>query len=55
VTDWAHWNREGAGAPWTVGVEEEVMLLDPVTWMPASRSEEVLEALDPAIAEHTSA
>jgi glutamate---cysteine ligase / carboxylate-amine ligase len=55
VSDWARWNRDGAGAPWTVGVEEEVMLLDPVTWMPASRSEEVLEALAPAIAEHTSA
>jgi carboxylate-amine ligase len=55
VSDWARWNRDGAGAPWTVGVEEEVMLLDPVTWMPASRSEEVLAALHPAIAEHTSA
>ena len=47
--------RAGAEAPWTVGVEEEVMLLDPVTWMPASRSEEVLEALAPEIAEHTAA
>jgi glutamate---cysteine ligase / carboxylate-amine ligase len=55
VTDWAAWNPAGAEAPWTVGVEEEVMLLDPTTWMPASRSEEVLEALDPEIAEHTAA
>ena len=31
------------------------MLLDPVTWMPASRSEEVLTALDPEVAEHTAA
>ena len=31
------------------------MLLDPVTWMPASRSEEVLAALDPEVAAHTSA
>ena len=53
MSDWARWNRDVT--PWTVGVEEEVMLLDPVTWMPASRSEEVLEALDPEIAEHTSA
>jgi carboxylate-amine ligase len=53
VTGWARWN-EGI-EPWTVGVEEEVMLLDPVSWMPASRSEEVLEALHPDIAEHTAA
>src|SRR5688572_6694201 len=55
AVNWARWNRAGAEAPWTVGVEEEVMLLDPATWMPASRSEEVLEALHPDIAEHTAA
>ena len=55
VSGWATWNRAGAVAPWTVGIEEEVMLLDPDTWMPASRSEEVLEALDPEIAAHTAA
>jgi glutamate---cysteine ligase / carboxylate-amine ligase len=55
VSDWARWNPAGAEAPWTVGIEEEVMLLDPVSWEPASRSEEVLEALDPAIAAHTAA
>ena len=55
MSDWAHWNPAGAEAPWTVGIEEEVMLLDPLTWMPASRSEEVLEALDPAVGDHTAA
>ena len=55
MTDWAVWNRAGAETPWTVGVEEEVMLLDPVTWMPVSRSEEVLAALDPDVAQHTAA
>jgi carboxylate-amine ligase len=50
---WALWNRSGEA--WTVGIEEEVMLLDPVTWQPASRSEEVLAALDPDVAAHTSA
>ncbi len=50
---WAEWN--GDGEPWTVGIEEEVMLLDPVTWMPASRSEEALAALPPRVGEHTSA
>ncbi|MEA2312731.1 MAG: glutamate---cysteine ligase / carboxylate-amine ligase [Solirubrobacteraceae bacterium] len=52
---WAEWNESVADTPWTVGVEEEVMLLDPVTWMPASRSEEVLAALDEDIVEHTAA
>ena len=31
------------------------MLLDPLSWMLASRSEAVLEALDPEVAEHTAA
>jgi glutamate---cysteine ligase / carboxylate-amine ligase len=55
VSSWSTWNPAGAEAPWTVGIEEEVMLLDPVTWMPASRSEEVLAALDPDVAAHTAA
>jgi carboxylate-amine ligase len=55
VSSWSTWNRAGAEAPWTVGIEEEVMLLDPMSWLPASRSEEVLEALDPEIAQHTAA
>jgi carboxylate-amine ligase len=53
VTHWSDWHR--SSEPWTVGIEEEVMLLDPVTWMPASRSEEVLAALNPEFAAHTSA
>jgi glutamate---cysteine ligase / carboxylate-amine ligase len=55
IPAWAEWNAEASASPWTVGIEEEVMLLDPVTWLPASRSEEVLAALDPRIAEHTAA
>jgi glutamate---cysteine ligase / carboxylate-amine ligase len=55
VSHWSAWNPAAAEAPWTVGVEEEVMLLDPLSWMLASRSEEVLEALDPEVAEHTAA
>jgi glutamate---cysteine ligase / carboxylate-amine ligase len=51
--EWSHWNR--TGPEWTVGVEEEVMLLDPLTWMPASRSEEVLASLDAELAAHASA
>ena len=53
--EWAEWNRDGAGTPWTVGIEEEVMLLDPVTWMPASRSEEAIGSLAADVVAHTSA
>jgi glutamate---cysteine ligase / carboxylate-amine ligase len=55
LPEWAAWNPVAAQAPWTVGIEEEVMLLDAITWMPASRSEEAMTALDPAIARHTAA
>ena len=47
---WAAWN-EGGSAEWTVGVEEEVMLLSPDTWLPASRCEDVLGALPAEVAE----
>jgi carboxylate-amine ligase len=42
---WAAWSRDGAVAPWTVGIEEEVMLVSPQTWLPVSRCEDVLAAL----------
>jgi len=46
---WAEWNQAGAAAPWTIGLEEEVMLLD-ADLQPASRSEEVLAVLAPEVA-----
>ncbi len=49
---WAQWRD---GAPWTVGAEEEVMLLDPRTWALAPRIDDVLFALDHDLAEHASA
>jgi glutamate---cysteine ligase / carboxylate-amine ligase len=52
---WAEWNPVSAAAPWTVGVEEEVMLLDPRDWSLASRIDEVLPELSPAVAERASA
>ncbi len=55
LPEWAEWSAAGAEAPWTVGVEEEVMLLDPITWMPSSRSDAVLATLDEDIAGHTAA
>jgi carboxylate-amine ligase len=47
---WAEWNADAARAPWTVGLEEEVMLLEPATWALASRCDEVLRALSPVVA-----
>ena len=47
---WADWNADSA--PWTVGLEEEVMLLEP-DGSPAWRSEDVLRALPPDLVEHT--
>ncbi|WP_051323834.1 carboxylate-amine ligase [Candidatus Solirubrobacter pratensis] len=45
---WARWKR---GEPWTVGLEEEVMLLEP-DGSPAWRSEDVLTRLDDDLARH---
>src|SRR3954463_16064736 len=42
---WAKWCTEPALEPWTVGLEEEVMLLEP-DGSPAWRSEDVLTLLD---------
>ena len=47
---WATWNEDPVAA-WTVGIEEEVMLLSPATWLPASRCEDVLSALPDEVAE----
>jgi carboxylate-amine ligase len=45
---WARWK---GGEPWTVGLEEEVMLLEP-DGSPAWRSEDVLARLDDELAHH---
>jgi carboxylate-amine ligase len=52
---WAQWNRAGADRPWTVGVEEEVMLLDARTRSVANRIDDVLAALPAELAAHASA
>jgi glutamate---cysteine ligase / carboxylate-amine ligase len=52
---WADWSIAGHEAPWTVGVEEEVMLLEPNTWNLTSRSEEVLAALPEEMTGRTAA
>jgi glutamate---cysteine ligase / carboxylate-amine ligase len=45
---WARWK---SGEPWTVGIEEEVMLLEP-DGSPAWRSEDVLAMLGPELSAH---
>jgi glutamate---cysteine ligase / carboxylate-amine ligase len=50
LPSWARWSDRAAAAPWTVGIEEEVMLLSPESWMLSSRCEEVLAALPPEVA-----
>src|SRR4051812_46970740 len=42
---WAVWNDAAAAHPWTVGVEEEVMLLDARRWSLANRIDDVLAVL----------
>jgi glutamate---cysteine ligase / carboxylate-amine ligase len=49
---WAEWRRSQA---YTVGLEEEVMLLDPEDWSLAQRSDDVLPHLPSGLVEHVSA
>ena len=55
LPDWAIWNFEPGRAAWTVGIEEEVMLLDPVSWRLAQISDSLLPELSPRLAGKVSA
>jgi carboxylate-amine ligase len=55
MLEWAVWNAGAAERPWTVGIEEEVLLLDPRGWRPANRIDDVLAALPGDLVPHTSA
>jgi carboxylate-amine ligase len=55
IPDWARWSASAAERPWTVGIEEEVMLLEPRTWSLANRIDDVLAALPPEVASRASA
>ena len=46
---WARWRE---GPPYTVGAEEEVMLLDPGSWALAQQAGRVMEGLSPALRPH---
>ncbi len=50
--DWAAW---AGSRPYTVGVEEEVMLLDPGDWSLAQRSDDVFPRVSAELARHLSA
>jgi glutamate---cysteine ligase / carboxylate-amine ligase len=52
---WAEWRPHRSGSPYTVGVEEEIMLLHPEDWSLAPEIEQVIPALVPGLAQHVTA
>jgi glutamate---cysteine ligase / carboxylate-amine ligase len=50
---WSDWAPAG-GIPWTIGVEEEVMLLDPSDWSLASQADAVMSRTTGELASHLS-
>lgn len=54
MTEWAEWRSDPANPAYTLGVEEEVMLVDPRGWSLAQAIADVLRALPPELAEHVS-
>lgn len=52
VGDWSDWVASEA---YTVGVEEEMMLLDPASWSLAQHSDHVLARLSPGVSPHAAA
>jgi carboxylate-amine ligase len=47
---WAEWRFDQRAPAWTLGVEEEVMLLDPATWSLAYVIDDLLPTLSPQLA-----
>jgi carboxylate-amine ligase len=52
ASTWWDWKGRPRDLQYTVGVEEEAMLLDPDGWELAHHSDRVLEALPPEVVEH---
>jgi glutamate---cysteine ligase / carboxylate-amine ligase len=52
---WALWKGDEAPTAYTLGIEEELMLVDPTGWSLASRSEDVLEAVPDTLAARATA
>lgn len=46
VDPWWRWNEQAGRRPWTVGVEEHVMLLEPPAWTLAPAADFVLPRID---------
>jgi carboxylate-amine ligase len=55
LPDWAIWSSDPGRPAWTVGIEEEVMLLDPGSWSLAHRIDSLLPELTPTLARSVSA
>jgi carboxylate-amine ligase len=55
LPDWAIWDSDPSRPPWTVGIEEEVMLLDPQGWSLAHRIDGLLPELSQRLAGRVSA
>jgi glutamate---cysteine ligase / carboxylate-amine ligase len=55
LPEWARWNADPLRPAWTLGIEEEVMLLDPETLRLAHRIEHVLPELSPDLSDHVGA
>jgi carboxylate-amine ligase len=55
ATHWGEWRPHPSGAAYTVGIEEEVMLLQPHDWSLAQQIDRVLTALEPELAAHVTA
>jgi glutamate---cysteine ligase / carboxylate-amine ligase len=53
--DWARWPAQPTVGEWSVGAEEEVMLLEPHQWRLAQAIDDVLPALSPELAPSVSA
>jgi carboxylate-amine ligase len=52
IADWAEWNPS---APYSIGIEEEVMMLDPHDWSLAQKIDDVLPLLSPELASRATA
>jgi carboxylate-amine ligase len=52
TAQWAQWRPHASGTDYTVGIEEEIMLLHPRDWSLAQVIDRVLPALPPDLAAH---
>jgi glutamate---cysteine ligase / carboxylate-amine ligase len=55
MPDWADWAGEHRVGPYSLGVEEEVMLVEPGSWELANRAEDVLSAFPDHLGAHMNA